>query len=194
MSDSPQFTEVKTAMLLHVPFFASILLDMMHIKIGKFDNVFPPGMQHTAATDGKNIWFDEDFFNKLKLPERVFVLCHEIGHAMWLHMARGKHYFDCGFEGEDFNRGRWNRAGDYVINDMLVKAQVGKMPPYALLDKKYTAEMMVDDVYRDLKDDPNDQDGEGAGEGGSLDHHIYKTADVSEVEWKRAVQTADQRN
>ena len=55
MSDSPQFTEVKTAMLLHVPFFASILLDMMHIKIGKFDNVFPPGMQHTAATDGKNI-------------------------------------------------------------------------------------------------------------------------------------------
>ena len=193
MSDDshPLYTEVKTAMLLHVPFFASILLDMMQVKIGKFDNVWPPGMNHTAATNGKTIWFDKDFFESMKLPERVFVLCHEIGHAMWQHMSRGKKYDDIGFEGEKFDRGRWNRAGDYVINDMLDKCNVGKMPNCALhKPEKYTSESLVDDVYRDLKDDPDDGEGPGQGEGGSLDHHIYEVGNVSEVEWKRAVQTA----
>ncbi len=191
MSDHPQYTEVKTAMLLHVPFFASILLDMMNVKIGKFENVWPQGMQHTAATDGKTIWFDIDFFEKMKLPERVFVMCHEIGHAMWCHLSRAKHYFDCGFEGEPFNAGRWNRAGDYVINDMLVRAKVGKMPSIALHNPTdYPSDMLVDDVYRLLKDDPNDGDGPGEGEGGSLDHHIYKGGTGSEAEWKRAVATA----
>ena len=193
MSDDthPLYTEVKTAMLLHVPFFASILLDMMQVKIGKFNDVFPPGMTHTAATNGKTIWFDQDFFESMKLPERVFVLCHEIGHAMWSHMSRGKNYLDTGFEGEKFDPGRWNRAGDYVINDMLDKCNVGKMPQCALHDpSKYTSEMLVDDVYRDLRDDPDDGEGSGPGEGGSLDHHIYKVGNVSEVEWKRAVQTA----
>lgn len=187
----PLYTEVKTAMLLHVPFFASILLDMMHVKIGKFENVWPEGMQHTAATDGKTIWFDVDFWEKLKLPGRVFVLCHEIGHAMWCHMSRAKHFLDCGFEGAKFNPGRWNRAGDYIINDMLVKSKIGKMPGFALHDPaKYPCEMMVDDVYRKLKDDPNDGEGPGAGTGGSLDHHIYSQGKDSEAEWKRAVATA----
>ncbi len=194
MSDHPQYTEVKTAMLLHVPFFASILLDMMNVKIGKFEGVWPAHMKHTAATDGKTIWFDKDFFEKLKLPERVFVMCHEIGHAMWCHMARAKHYFDCGFDGEPFNAGRWNRAGDYIINDMLVKSKIGKMPSFALHEPtKYPSDMLVDDVYRKLKDDPNDGEGPGEGEGGSLDHHINQPppgGSGSQAEWKRAVATA----
>lgn len=190
-TDHPLYTEVKTAMLLHVPFFASLLLDMMTVKIGKFENVFPQGMNHTAATDGKTIWFDKDFFEKLKLPERVFVMCHEIGHAMWSHMSRGKHYFDTGFDGKPFNSGRWNRAGDYVINDMLDKCKVGKIPPNCLHNTDIAVSGdLVDDVYRKLEDDPNDGDGPGQGEGGSMDHHIYKSGDTSEVEWKRAVQTA----
>jgi predicted metal-dependent peptidase len=188
--DHPLYTEVKTAMLLHVPFFASLLLDMMSVKIGKFPDVFGKRTP-TAATDGKTVWFDVDFFEKLKLPERVFVMCHEIGHAMWSHMSRGKKYADTGFDGKPFNHGRWNRAGDYVINDMLHNCKVGKMPSIALHDpSKYPSKMLVDDVYRDLEDDPNDQDGDGQGEGGSMDHHIYKSDATSEVEWKRAVQTA----
>ena len=188
--DHPLYTEVKTAMLLHVPFFASLLLDMLSVRIGKFPEVFGKRTP-TAATDGKIVWFDVDFFEKLKLPERVFVMCHEIGHAMWSHMSRGKKYFDTGFDGKPVNSGRWNRAGDYVINDMLVNCKVGKMPSMALHDPlKYPSTMLADDVYRDLEDDPNDGDGPGQGEGGSMDHHIYKSDATSEVEWKRAVQTA----
>lgn len=189
--DHPLYTEVKTAMLLHVPFFASLLLDMMTVKIGKFEGIFPPGMRHTAATDGSTIWFDQDFFEKLKLPERVFVICHEVGHAMWSHLSRGKKYLDCGFEGEKFDPGRWNRAGDYVINDMLGRAKIGKMPRECLHDpKKYPSSELVDDVYRKLKDDPNDGEGPGQGQGGSMDHHIYKDGGPAPAEWKRAAQTA----
>lgn len=186
-----RLTEVKTAMLLHVPFFASIMLDFMKVKVGKFENIWPPGMKHTAATDGKTIWFDEDFFEQMKLPERVFVMCHEIAHAMWLHMARAKKYQELGFDGEDFNAGRWNRAGDYVINDMLVKCDIGRMPDIALHDpSKYTSDMMADDVYRLLKDDPNDRDGQGPGEGGSLDHHIPADEQATEAEMARVIASA----
>lgn len=186
-----KLTEVKTAMLLHTPFFASILLDYMVMKVGKFPNIFPPG-QETAATDGKNIWFDEDFFESIPLPERVYATCHEVGHAMWLHMDRMKAYMDSGVgpDGKPWNAGRYNRAGDYVINDMLNKCKIGKMPSFALHSPKYTSEMLVDDVYRLLDDDPNDGEGPGQGEGGSMDHHIPANSQCTEQEMKRVVASA----
>lgn len=187
--ENTKLTEVKTAMLLHVPFFASILLDYMTVKLGSFPDIFPPG-KATAATDGKTIWFDEPFFESLSLPERVYVMCHEIGHAMWLHMDRMKAYQDTGFDGKPFNMGRFNRAGDYVINDMLNRCKIGKMPSFALWCKKYTSDMLVDDVYRDLEDDPNDGEGPGQGEGGSMDHHIPASSQCTEQEMKRVVKTA----
>src|SRR5210317_187854 len=193
MSENTKLTEVKTAMLLHVPFFASIMLDYMNINVGKFDNVFPPHMKgnETAATDGKNIWFDEDFFAKCSLPERVFVMCHEIAHAMWMHMARSKAYQDTGFDGEPFDHGRWNRAGDYVINDMLYNCKIGKMPSNILHDpSRFTSQDMADEVYRKLKDDPNDGEGPGPGEGGTLDHHIPANAQSTEAEMKRVIASA----
>lgn len=189
MDVNTKLTEVKTAMLLHVPFFASILLDYMVVHIGKFPNMFPPGKE-TAATDGKNIWFDEPFFESMSLPERVYVMCHEIGHAMWLHMDRMKAYMDLGFDGKEFDMGRFNRAGDYVINDMLNKCKIGKMPSFALHSPKYTSEMLVDDVYRMLEDDPGDGEGPGQGQGGSMDHHIPAPSQCTEQEMKRVVKSA----
>ena len=184
MSDSRRLTEIKTAMLLHVPFFASLLLDMMDMKVGKFPGVFPPGNE-TAATNGKTIWIDEDFLDSMPLPEAVFVVCHEVGHAMWQHMSRGKKYHDTGFEGKPFDPRLWNIAGDYVINDLLVESKIGKMPKVGLHDtSKGTSLDMVDDVYRKLlNDDPG-----GSGQG--FDIHILEAGSANEAEWKRAVKTA----
>lgn len=194
--DNPEYTKIKTAMLVHVPFFSSLLFDIMHVEIGKFPQFFGENQKGTAATDGKNIYFDEDFLKSLKLPEAVFVMCHEIGHAMWMHMARAKRYLDMGFEGEPFDPRRWNIAGDYVINDMLVKSGIGKMPPVGLIDKKYTSDMQVEDVYRDLKDQiPPPKcveigiSGHG-NHGDTLDVHIHTPCDINDAEMKRAVQTA----
>lgn len=203
-SEHPKWTEVKVAMLVHVPFFSSLLFDLMDVQIGKFPHIFG-GRNATAATDGKRIYIDEDFLSKLKLPESVFLVCHEIGHAMWMHMARAKRYADLGFEGEPFDPRRWNYAGDYVINDMLVESGIGTMIQGGLHDKaKYPHTMQVEDVYRDLKDKMPPQNGGGVclgnGDGmqaeadgndnGTMDVHIHSDCEVNDAEMKRAVQTA----
>ena len=205
MSAQQKLTECKTAMLLHCPFFASLLLDMMTIKLGKFPHLFPPGNE-TMATNGKTIWVDEDFISSLKLPEAVFVMCHEVGHAMWMHMARAKAYMDTGFDGKPFNPRLWNVAGDYVINDMLIESKIGRMPKVGLHDKgKGQSGELVDDVYRRLLQEDEQSGGGGGGAGahnnqgpdgtpdGTLDTHVMPQSgqDVgSDVEWKRAVTTA----
>jgi predicted metal-dependent peptidase len=199
---NPNFTAVKTALLLHVPFFASLLLDIMDVRIGKFQGLFPPGNE-TMATDGKTVYIDEDFLNKLTVPEAVFGVCHEIGHAMWEHMSRGKVYMDTGFDGQKFSPMLYNIAADYIINDMLVKSGVGtikradhddpegrfrKGDPEWLLDPKYTCEMSVEEVYRDLLKNAKKNGGGGKGKG--QDTHIFEMGKVSSAEMKRAIQTA----
>ena len=49
---------------------------------------------------------------------------------------------------------------------------------------------MADEVYRKLKDDPNDGDGPGQGEGGTLDHHIPAPSGTTDAEMKRVVASA----
>lgn len=208
-----RLTEIKTAMLLHVPFFASLLLDRMQMKVGKFEGIFPPGNE-TAATNGKMIWIDEDFLNSLSLPEGVFLICHEVGHAMWQHMSRGKQYSDIGLGGKPFDHRLWNIAGDYVINDMLVQSKIGSMPKVGIHDPKFSFDMLVDDVYRALLKQQQQQGGSsgsgqqgqggqqqgsgggnlpaagGTGSGTSMDIHVLEPDNTSPAEWARAVQTA----
>ena len=158
-----RLTEAKTAMLLHCPFFASLLLDIMDIKMSPGND---PTIQ-TLGTNGKIIWINEDYFAKLTLPEAVFAICHEVGHAMWMHMDRGRRYMDVGFEGKPFIPLLFNVAADYVINDMLVKCQVGTMKREWLLDKRFTSDMLVEDVYRTLyKELPPPPKGKGKGPDG----------------------------
>jgi predicted metal-dependent peptidase len=202
IKEHPKYTEIKVAMIVHVPFFSSLLFDMMDVQVGKFPHIFG-GLPPTAATDGRRIYIDEDFLSKLKLPEGVFLVCHEIGHAMWMHMARAKHYKDMGFEGEPFDARRWNYAGDYIINDMLKESGIGEMPQGGLHDRKYTHMMQAEDVYRDLKDkmpprrtitvsigQGGMQAEDDGNDGSGMDVHIHAECEINEAEMKRAVQTA----
>ncbi len=196
MSEHPRWTEMKVSMLVHVPFFSSLLFDLMDVEIGKFPHIFGD-LNPTAGTNGRKIWFDQDFLSSLTLPEAVFVLCHEIGHAMWLHMERGKKYMDLGFDAQPFQPRIYNMAADYVINDMLVKSGIGSMPKIGLLDSAYTNEMLVEDVYRELlKKMPPPRtirvtaNGKDGNEGDTLDVHIHADSNINEAQMKRAVQTA----
>jgi predicted metal-dependent peptidase len=216
MTGDERLTEIKTAMLLHVPFFASLLLDMMEVKVTKDSTLWDDlGVTPTCATNGKRITWYEPFLVALDLKEAVFVTCHEIGHCMWMHMARAKMYADQGsFDGNPFEPRLWNIAGDYIINDMLVKSGIGQMPKVGLLDSKFTSDMLTDDVYRALfkkmppkggggQQSPQGamQGGQGTPQGGSskgqhgnhgdtLDAHIHETTQTSEAEMKRAIATA----
>jgi predicted metal-dependent peptidase len=121
-----------------------------------------------------------------------------------MHMSRAKMYADQGtFDGQPFDPRLWNMAGDYIINDMLVKSGIGQMPKIGLLDAKFTSEMLTDDVYRELMKQQSGnkggnqgqgqpQGGKGAdgNQGDTLDAHIHDTTQTTETEMKRAIATA----
>ena len=69
--EHPRYTEIKTAMLVHVPFFSSLLFDMMNVEIGEFPEIFGD-RPATMATDGKNIYISETFLSKLKRVDPRF--------------------------------------------------------------------------------------------------------------------------
>jgi len=69
---------------------------------------------HTAATDGKNIYIDPDYFEKLSEDERIFTLAHEVMHIKFMHMYRLKDK-----NGEKRDLDLWNIATDAIINANL---------------------------------------------------------------------------
>ena len=107
-------------------FFTSVCFSLRF----RWDETIP-----TAATDGKGLFVNTEFFMSLDTDEQVFLMLHESMHAAYLHMLR---------------RGardpqRWNAAADFVINLQLVQRGF-KMPKQGLLDHGYDG-MSVEQVY-----------------------------------------------
>ena len=93
---------------------------------------------NTAATDGKNLFFNPEFFLALAPEERIFLILHEVMHNVYNHGIR------LGFR----DHVTWNEAGDYVINDELIQRGF-KMPAKGLHNVDYR-DMSADEVYEDL--------------------------------------------
>lgn len=112
---SPLETKIKQArvkLLFTSPFFGNLLMHM------PMKDVTDDGWCPTAAVDGRYIYFNRDFLNKLSIDEIQFVLCHEILHVAFDHLGRRSHR----------DPSWWNMANDYVINGLLIKDNIGKMP------------------------------------------------------------------
>lgn len=159
---SEEVTAAVSAVVTKQPFFAVLLFDLM--KIIEDDNI------PTAATDGRNIWVGK-WFRGLPIQQRIFVLCHEVLHAIFRHLPRAKLYRDRGF-GPDlkpWNDKKFNVAADYYINYMLNRDNIGQMPPVGLLNHDIcdSDDVTVDSIYMKLPDDM----GEEAGGEGDLDEH-----------------------
>ena len=92
----------------------------------------------TAATDGKHLFFNPEFFLELDTDERIFLLLHEVMHNVYSHGTRK------GFRNHEL----WNSACDYVINGELI-ARGFKMPKGGLHDTVYDG-MGADEVYAKL--------------------------------------------
>ncbi len=146
---SYELSEALSRLIHAQPFFAVILMDLLEIR--ESDAV------PTAATNGRYLYTNPDWFNKLDIDERVFVLAHEVSHVIFEHVPRMKMYMDRGV-GPDlkaFSNNRWNQATDYIINDWLAKSNVGRMPMGGLHHPSYGADDLADDVYLKVPDDPN---------------------------------------
>lgn len=152
-------------------FFTSIILSVRHYV----NNNIP-----TAATNGLEVMYNEEFFTKLTLPERVFLIAHEAMHIVLNH---------CTTRSAGLDPKRWNHAGDYVINLMLTDAGL-KMPEGGLLDNKYR-NMTTLQVYRLLEEQEGKGKGSGAGgtmSGSPLDDLIETTNSEKKEEIQKEVE------
>ena len=124
----------------------------------------------TAATDGRNFYYNTRFIKLLRPKEIEFLFGHEVLHCVYDHFGRRG----------DRDPQIWNIANDFCVNGDLVKHKVGELITSvpALYDRKYeglSSEEVYDDLMKnakkinmnDLLDKLIDEhlDGEGDGEG-----------------------------
>lgn len=116
---------------LHSPFFATLAL---------FARMIPSQSYPTAATDGRDIFINPQFWQRLTSAERLGLLAHEVLHAALLHVPR---------------RGTrhpmlWNIAADIVVNGIIL-AQEGFVLPRGHLRDKKLEHLSVEEIYHHLK-------------------------------------------
>lgn len=170
--NSPEYklSKAKAQLIIEHPFYASLLCNLPFVE--------KPDVK-TMAVDGKNVYYNPEFVMSLSLNELKFVEAHEVMHCVMSHMTR---------------RGsrdplKWNKAGDYVINEMLVTDGVGTMPQGGLHNPALTkaANYTTDGVYNLLPDDEGKGDGHGGAGGDPLDEVVDgnpQEAAQDEADWK----------
>ena len=70
----------RVGLLLRHPFFGNMAT---RLKIKSCDTWCP-----TAATDGRHLYYNTQFFNELTEKQIEFVIAHEILHCVYDHMSR----------------------------------------------------------------------------------------------------------
>lgn len=107
MDDIKLLEETKQTLIWRFPQFAD--------EVAKSKIEYRRGLKYkTAATDGKDIFVDPDYFASLNKNQRLFLLAHEFLHNMFFHPER---YNKIKKENKDFDT--WNEAADAVINANL---------------------------------------------------------------------------
>ena len=147
------WSEFKACMLWAVPSFSDIWLAMMYDK--SHEHAFFTDRIPTAATDDRLLYINPTWFFKLTLDEQLFVACHEVEHAMFGHAGLGwilskdeKVRYSDGLI-LPYDSDLMNIAMDYVINDQLVQAKIGKMPENGChWPQVVNGDMGVLDAYR----------------------------------------------
>ena len=105
--DTGLIYDVKRKMLAKYPRFGSEIA----VANIEFRDDLP---LHTAATDGKNIYVDPNYFESLSENNRLFIIAHEIMHIKFMHMYR---LMDK--DGKRRDLSLWNIATDAIINANL---------------------------------------------------------------------------
>ena len=129
----------RVGLLLRHPFFGNMAT---RLQIKECDDWCP-----TAATDGRNLFFNTEFFSKMTSKEIEFVIAHEILHCVFDHMTRR----------EDRDPQLHNIACDYIVNNTLVRDNIGEKPKAVQIfqDWKYdgwASEAVYDDIYKKGKE------------------------------------------
>jgi predicted metal-dependent peptidase len=128
----------RVGLLLRHPFFGNMATRM---QVKHCDDWCP-----TAATDGRNLYYNTQFFNAMTNKEIEFVIAHEILHCIFDHIIRR----------ENRNPMLYNIAADYIVNNLLVRDRIGEKPSIVdcFQDFKYegwTSEEVYDSLFEEAK-------------------------------------------
>ena len=129
----------RIGLLLRHPFFGNMATRLRIIAADEWLG--------TAAVDGRNLYYNTQFFNAMNNKEIEFVVAHEILHMVFDHMGRR----------DDRDPMIYNISADYIVNNTLVRDRIGTIPSIVQCyqDFKYegwTSEEVYDDVYEKAKE------------------------------------------
>ena len=111
-------------------FFGSL---MLFAQIEKSKNL------PTAATDGRKIFFNEEFLNSLSSQEQNALMLHEVLHMALLHVTRR----------QSRDPHIWNIAADIVVNDLIERNTSFPLPEGAIIDNRFQ-DKSVEYIYEAL--------------------------------------------
>ncbi len=137
----------RVGLLLRHPFFGNMAT---RLQIKAADDWCP-----TAAVDGRNLYYNTQFFNAMDNKEIEFVIAHEILHCVFDHLGRRT------WQGRNLDALLSNIAQDYIVNNTLVRDRIGTMPRFidCYQDFKYedwTSEEVYDDLFEEAKKNGED--------------------------------------
>ena len=148
--DNKALQNIKNLMIIKYPLFAE--------QIAKANLIYSTEVP-TAGTDGKNIYFNADFFDNLTENDKLFIIAHELLHIRFEHMYR---LIDK--QGNTRDPETWNMATDAIINANLKRD--GFTIPEGGVDIEgalsYNAEQLYDKLIQHKKknQNQNEQDNE----------------------------------
>lgn len=139
-------TAARIKLIAKQPFFGYL---SMHLEIVENTDFCP-----TTATDGQHLFFNPNFTKDKTGEELVALVTHEVMHAALRHPFRMT---------KAHNKMRYNIAADLIINDMIVRNNVGTLPSDCVTKNnvewktpltKDILEYSADQIYGMLGDDP----------------------------------------
>lgn len=152
-----KLTTARVGLLLKAPFFGNMATRMQMIEA---DEWCP-----TAATNGRNFYYNTKFVEKLSVKKLEFLFAHEICHCIFDHFGRvGSR-----------DRNLSNIAQDYAVNQILVDERIGEKITEVKIcyDPKYRGlawEEIYDELWAKAEKIPMDQLLKELGD--LLDEHI----------------------
>jgi len=162
-----KLTTARVGLLLKAPFFGNMATRMQLIDASEWCP--------TAATNGRNFYYNKKFIEKLSVKKLEFLFGHEICHCVFDHFGR------VGSRDRQLS----NIAQDYAVNQILVDERIGEKITEVKIcyDPKYRGlawEEIYDQLYEkaekismpdllkqlgDLLDEHINEDGNSPGEG-----------------------------
>ena len=133
----------------------------------------------TAATDGRTIYYNVPYCEKLPVRQLDGLLLHEVLHAALMHAVR-RGTRDCK---------RWNIAADIVVNGICSKQAFLELPPGGIREPDLE-ELRVEEIY-ELIGKQHEHNCSCLVEGGLGGPDAAKRMAELEVYWERALRQAE---